>query len=401
MRRFMIPAAMATLLDATAALADEDGKTPRATAVADMLSMRFEAWQWLALPLWLAAGVALGLVLARLVSAALQRFAVRSANPLDDHFITRIRGPVRTLLTVGLLALSTSLLALPEPAEALVHRILGASGAAALFWGVFRAVDLLVAALGDTEWARTTAASRALLPLGRRSLKVLVGLLALGTALGMLGVPVASVVAGLGVGGLAVALAAQKTFENLFGAFSLGVDQPFREGDFVRVDDFVGTVEQVGLRSTRVRTLDRTLISIPNGQLAEKRIESFAARDRIRLFATIGLTYSTTSTQLREVMRELERRLRQEEKIWPDNVILRFAAFAQNSIDLEVMCWFMTTDFDEFCAIRTRVFIDFMTIVERAGASFAFPTRTLHVASLPPTTTRQTQAMARHGVAVD
>jgi MscS family membrane protein len=194
-----------------------------------------------------------------------------------------------------------------------------------------------------------------------------------------LGYPVASLLAGLGIGGLAVALAARSTLENLFGAFSIGADQPFREGDFVKIEDFVGTVETVGLRSTRIRTLDRTLISLPNGKLADMRIESFTARDRIRLACTLGLVYSTTSAQMREVLAGLEQVLRDHPKIWPDAVVVRFSALGASSLDIEIMAWFQTQDWGEFQVIRQDLLLQFMGIVERAGTSFAFPTRTVHV----------------------
>jgi len=139
-------------------------------------------------------------------------------------------------------------------------------------------------------------------------------------ALAQLGVSVASLVAGLGIGGLAVALGAQKTLENLFGTLSIGVDQPMREGDFVKLYDFLGTVEQIGLRSTRIRTLDRTIVTIPNGELANQRIESYTARDRLRLATTIGVVYQTTSQQMRAILGELEAILRRHPKIWPDGL---------------------------------------------------------------------------------
>jgi len=151
--------------------------------------------------------------------------------------------------------------------------------------------------------------------------KVAVLILAVIALLSAWGYSVASLLAGLGIGGLAVALAAQKTVENLFGAFSIGVDQPFREGDFVKVEDFVGTVEVIGLRSTKIRTLDRTLITLPNGKLSDMRLESFAARDRIRLACSLGLVYETTTAQMRQVLAELEKRLRAHPKIWPDAVV--------------------------------------------------------------------------------
>jgi MscS family membrane protein len=194
-----------------------------------------------------------------------------------------------------------------------------------------------------------------------------------------LGYPVASLVAGLGIGGLALALAAQKTVENLFGAFSIGADQPFREGDFVRIEDFVGTVEAIGLRSTRFRTLDRTLITIPNGKLADMRLESLTERDRMRLACTIGLVYGTTTSQMKTVLAGLERVLRAHPRIWPDAVVVRFKEFGDSSLNIEVMAWFQTSVWSEFQLMRQDILLQFMDVVEKAGSSFAFPTRTVHL----------------------
>jgi MscS family membrane protein len=197
-----------------------------------------------------------------------------------------------------------------------------------------------------------------------------------------LGYPVASLIAGLGIGGLALALASQKTVENLFGAFSIGVDQPFREGDFVKVEDFMGTVEAIGLRSTRLRTLDRTLITIPNGKLAEMRIESFAVRDRIRLACTLGLVYGTTANQMRLVVAGLEQTLRQHPKIWPEGITVRLKELTPSSLDIEIMAWFATADYTEFQLIRQEILLQFMEVVEKAETSFAFPTRTVHLSGV-------------------
>jgi MscS family membrane protein len=148
----------------------------------------------------------------------------------------------------------------------------------------------------------------------------------------------------------------------------------------VRIEDFVGTVESIGLRSTRVRTLDRTLISIPNGKLAEMRLESFTARDRIRLACQVGLVYGTTAEQMRAVLEGLEQRLRQHPKIWPDAVVVRFGELGATSLNIEVMAWFLTSDYGEFQGIRQEILLQFMEVVERAGTAFAFPTQTVHLA---------------------
>ncbi|MGE3453629.1 MAG: mechanosensitive ion channel family protein [Kofleriaceae bacterium] len=243
----------------------------------------------------------------------------------------------------------------------------------------FGIVDIARSILEQRAWAVDRPASRSLLVIGARFAKVTVVLLGVIIVLAQLGVSVASLIAGLGIGGLAVALAAQKTVENLFGTLSIGVDQPMREGDFVKIQDFVGTVEEIGLRSTRVRTLDRTLITIPNGDLANQRIESFTARDRIRLACVLSLLYKTTASQMRAVIADLERVLREHPKIWPDSIVVRFRELASSSLDIEVMAWFETVDWNEFQVIRQDVLLQFMEVVERHGAWFAHPTRTLHI----------------------
>jgi MscS family membrane protein len=194
-----------------------------------------------------------------------------------------------------------------------------------------------------------------------------------------LGFAVTSLVAGLGIGGLALALAGQKTVENLFGAFSIGVDQPFRVGDFVTVEGVMGTVEVIGLRSTRIRTLERTVVTIPNGKLADMRIESFAPRDRIRFASVLGLSRATTAEQARAVLAGIEQALRAQPKLWPDSVTVRLKEITATSLDVEVQAWFTTTDFPEFQAIRQELLLSFMAIVEQAGTSLAIPTRAVHV----------------------
>ena len=179
-------------------------------------------------------------------------------------------------------------------------------------------------------------------------------------------------------GGIAIAFAAQKTVENFFGAVSIGVDQPLRVGDFVKAEGTLGTVESIGLRSTRIRTLDRTLVTVPNGKLADMQIETFAERDRIRMAVVVGLEYGTTAKQLRAVIAGIESLLRAHPKVWPD-VIVRFVGFGASSLDLDVWAWFQTTDFAEFRDIRQEVLLGIMEVVETNGCSFAFPTRTVHL----------------------
>jgi len=340
-------------------------------------------WQWAAIPLLLLSAMLMGALASRLVRSTFKIVVTRTHSGWDDALVARLAAPLTAALTLAAASLLLQGLALYPPAAQASQRVLRSGYFLIVFWSLARLVDVLQQVLSHTHWATTSPSSRALLPLGARVVKVIVFAIAVVAVLSLLNYPVASLIAGLGLGGLALALAAQKTVENLFGAFSIGVDQPIREGDFVKVDEFVGTVEAIGLRSTRFRTLDRTIITIPNGRLADMRLESFTARDRLRLSTVIGLEYQTSAGQLREVLAGLERVLRAHPRIWPDAVVVRFREFAASSLDIEIMAWFLTADWGEFQAIRQEILLQFMDVVERAGASFAFPTQTLHIASMP------------------
>jgi MscS family membrane protein len=204
--------------------------------------------------------------------------------------------------------------------------------------------------------------------------------LSLTALLNDIGYPVASLLAGLGIGGLALAFAAQKTLENLFGSVSISIDRPFQVGDFVRVEGgLLGNVEHLGLRSTRIRTLDRTIVTIPNGKLADQRIETFAPRDRCRLSFTLGLVYATTAAQMRAVLAGVETLLRAHPRVWPEGISVRFVGLSPSTLDVEVVAWFATADWNEFQAIRQDVLLAVMDVVERAGTAFAFPTQTVQL----------------------
>jgi MscS family membrane protein len=318
------------------------------------------------------------MVLGKLSRVLLTHLTKRTSATWDDDLVFRLAGPLTLLWTLALVYVAAPWMHWSPMLLSRTQRIFHAGIILVVFWGIWRVIEVIHRLITGSRVVTENPAVSSLVPLLARVSKVIVLALALVVLLSDLGYPVASIVAGLGIGGLAVALAARSTLENLFGAFSIAADRPFREGDFVKVEDFVGNVENIGLRSTRFRTLDRTLVSMPNGKLADMRLESYTARDRIRLSCIIGLTYATTAQAMRNVLAGFERVLRAHPKIWPDAVVVRFREFAQSSLDIEIMAWFQTQDFGEFQLIRQEVLLSFMEVVENAGASFAFPTRTIH-----------------------
>lgn len=347
-------------------------------------------WQWGALAILLLVAWGLGRVLGWATLRLLARVVSRTRATWDDALTGSLAGPVVLAWSLAAAYPLTRSLGLYAPAEVYAGRTLGTLGLVALFWALWRGVGVIGEAMRGSSWAKGYASAQSALSIGIRLGRVAVLAVGAVAVLSRLGYPVAGLMAGLGLGGLAFALAAQKTVENLFGSLSLAIDAPFRLGDFVKVEDVVGTVEAIGLRSTRIRTLDRTLVTIPNGRLADMRLESYSARDRLRLACTIGLVYETSAAQMRQVLQGFEAVLRAHQLIWPDAVVVRFKEFGPSSLDIEVMAWFRTSSWPEFQLIRQEVLVKFMEVVEGAGTSFAFPTQTVHVVSEP----RQERASA-------
>jgi MscS family membrane protein len=336
-------------------------------------------WQWLAM---IAVGVAaalLGWALSRATIASLRPIARRTQAQWDDALLDGLRGPLSVGWMLVLWALVVPWLGLFRAAEDFIHQLVRGGLLAVFFWTLARSVEVAGQLLLHSAWARDRPSSQALVPLALRAGKVLILAVALIALFSVLGYPVASLLAGLGIGGLVVALAAQKTIENLFGAFSIGVDQPFRVGDFVKIEDITGTVEAIGLRSTRVRTQDRTLISFPNGKLAEMRLESYTARDRMRLVCELDLVRSTNAAQLRAILSGVERALRDHPKVWPEEINVVFTDIAEWSLRIEVTAWFQVIRLIDLSRIRQELLLRFMDIVEQQGTAFAYPAHAVPV----------------------
>ena len=341
-------------------------------------------WQWLALPVLLVLALVLGRVLGVFSTAVLRRLFLRTRTTWDERLLARVSPALTLLWAAAAAALLLPWLALLPEAHRSARSVLGGLVTVAVFWAIWRSVDVWMQFLMERPWAVGNSSARSVISITRNLGKALIAVGGVVAALGALGYPVATVLAGLGIGGIALAFGAQKTIENLFGSIALAADQPFRVGDFVKIEDFTGNVERIGMRSTQVRTIDRTLITVPNGKLSEMRIEDFARRDRIRFATTVGLPYGTSEKEVRQVVEGIEKLLRGNPRVWPDVVVSRLAAFSPSSLDVEVLCWFATTDFDDFRRLRQDALLGILRVVEEAGTSLAFPTRTVHVTGIEP-----------------
>jgi MscS family membrane protein len=270
-------------------------------------------------------------------------------------------------------------LGLYEPADAFVRRGLSAALLAAFFWALWKAVELSQHTWSSAHWAKSSLTATSLLMLGARMGKSLVAAFAFVAVLAELGYPVTSIITGLGIGGVALALAAQKTVENLFGAFSLAIDQPFREGDVIQVDGISGTVETIGLRSTKIRTVDRTLISIPNGKLAEMRVETISARNQIRFYCLFGVVHSA-GQQMTNILNGIESRLRSAPDTVKDGISVRFVGLSDSGMNIEVAVMIATTNYTKYMEVRQSLLLGIVEAVESAGSALARPVRSIELA---------------------
>lgn len=189
----------------------------------------------------------------------------------------------------------------------------------------------------------------------------------------VLEIPYQGVLAGLGIGGLAVALAAQSTLQNFISGITLYFDKPVAIGDFCRFGEYEGTVEFIGMRSTRIRTLNRTLVTIPNSEFSNMKLENYAKRDRMFLNTKLQVRYETTPDQLRYLLAEIRKLLIAHPKVESDPLRVRFAEFGEHSLNIEIYAYLLTNSRPEFTAIREDIFLRIMSIVKETGAQFAFP----------------------------
>ena len=337
-----------------------------------------QLWQWtgLLLILMLAWGVAK--IASYIFHNILKAVSTRTSATWDDELVAILNGPLVFCLWGGFVALAMPQVGITSGVRAII-----ASGWKLLLlvgigWLLFRLVDSTAARIGRLGAERDQVGLHSIPIVGRVGKGLILLLLALG-ALNIIGVEVVGLLAGLGIGGLAVAFAAQKTIENVFGAVAIAADRPFKVGDFITVDSVSGTVEDVGLRSIRLRTMERTLVSIPNGVVMGVRVVNYGARDRFYYNPVIGLVYGTTAAQLTYVVDETKRLLLSDSRIFQDSLRVRFRGFGASSLDVAVDAWVLAPDFHAYTGVAEELNFKIMEIVERSGSSFAFPSQTLYL----------------------
>jgi len=251
-----------------------------------------------------------------------------------------------------------------------------------VIYTLVRSVDLLESYLRPRIEKTETRLDNQLVPILRKALKVFIVAIGIVAILERLEQPVAGIIASLGLGGLAVALAAQDTLANLFGSIAILTDRPFQVGDRVEVEGHDGPVESIGLRSTRIRTLDGTLVAIPNSKMANTVINNIARRPTIKRLYNVGVTYDTGYEKMKralEILREIHQEAPDVEKYW-----VYFNGFGDSSLDILVACWSRRVVYEEYLKQQEWINLEILRRFDQEGIEIAFPTQTLWLKSEQP-----------------
>jgi len=350
---------------------------PRVLTVPRIAGIRLFQWLilFLALPLLYRVLGPIG------VAAAPLRAAWRRRRGLPAKPAALLSGAIRLLLIAAAVRWSASHVDLPLLERQFWSAMARMFVSVAVVW-----LGLLLNAYGEEHFRRRlkTAAGfgdvTAMLRLARRTADAVVVVIGFAIVLRYFNVDPTAALAGLGIGGIAIALSAQKTLENVIGGFSITFDKAVRIGDFVKLADTWGTVDSIGLRSTRIRTLDRTLLSVPNGQIANVTIETVSARDKFRFNHFVSLGYETSAAQVRTIVAAIQTRLLRHTLADDSSIRAQLVRLGPWSIDVEVFAYIFARDWPHFLEVQEELLLDVMDIIERTGARIAVPAQRLSFA---------------------
>ena len=335
----------------------------------------FEVWQLVMLLCLLGVAYFVAFIATFVIVIFLQKNERFNKQRLQKFVV----GSLRFLITVLIFRATFDMIAPSLTARAVFEA--GTFLILALYWVILGVVDLIMYCLADRMKRNGQRDAVVLLKPASTGVKIVVALLALISWMDNLGYEVTTILAGLGVGGIAVALASQKSLENLIGSITIYMSQPVHVGDFCKFGDTLGTIEEIGLRATQMRTLGRTVVYIPNAMFASGKIENLTRRDKILYRTRLRLSYNDTPAQLKQVLAKIRELIDQHEFIDEESSRVRFLEFGEYAQELELYVYIKTRDFVVYLEQREDVNIKINDIIESAGAHLTVPAKTISLNS--------------------
>ncbi len=331
----------------------------------------FEVWQLIMMLGLLFIGYAIAFITTAIIVKLLQKNKRYNKVRLQKFIV----GPLRFLIMVLIFRAGFDLIAPSLAARALFEA--RTMLIIAIYWMLLGVIDVVMHRLADRMSRNGQQDAVVLLKPASTGIKLILALLAIISWMDNLGYQVTTILAGLGVGGIAVALAAQKSLENLIGSITIYASQPVHVGDFCKFGNTVGTVEEIGLRSTQLRTLARSVVHIPNAMFASGEIENLTQRDKILYRTRLRLSYNDTPAQIKQVLAEIRELIAQHEFIDDENSRVRFLEFGEYAQELELYIYIKTKDFTEYLECREQINLQITDIVEAAGAHLTVPAKSI------------------------
>jgi MscS family membrane protein len=373
------------LMMLTAAVTTWAGETNVVTQTWDVTALTIVRRTVFGRPVWLyvamAAWICLSVLVAHLADILMTRWMKRlhdkTKSNIMERLLEKLHRPVKLMIVLLMVHAGVQSFGLPR----LIYKgwcflfITGMVGA--VVYVLMQLLDLFLEQSKEQLFAGDKRLAGMMVPVISRTLKVFIGITGALMAAQYLGLPVTSVVAGLGVGGIAVALAAQNTLANIFGAISILVDRPFRVGDFVKIQEFDGVVEEIGLRSTRIRTLNEHLVTLPNKTVVDAGIVNLSRRTAIRRTMTIGLTYDTSAERMQEaavMLKEIFAAHPLTRDVW-----VSWRDYSASSLDIFIVYWCRSTAEKESLVALEEINLEIKRRFDKAGLQFAYPTQTIYL----------------------
>jgi MscS family membrane protein len=322
----------------------------------------------------------------RLIFKLFKRF---SKNRFADEFESLFKSPLKAIFELIFLYIAFYPLHLPPEWNIVIFKtktlafLISAAYdltlAGVVTWVVLRVADFISIVMMERAQQTEDTSDDQLVGFFKELVKFAIVIVALFFIMGAIfKVNIAALVTGLGLGGLAIALAAQETLSNLLASFIIFVDKPFKAGDFISVTDISGTIEKVGFRSTRIRTLEKSLLTVPNKKMVDNPLNNISQSSFRRVKFSIGVLYGTTSGQLKKVCTEISAVLSQHEMV-EDGYTVKFSDYGASSLDILIIYLVKTNEWDVMMVVKEEINYKVMEIVEANGTGFAFPTRTIHI----------------------
>jgi len=317
--------------------------------------------------------------LVKVIEGSLKSFTSLTKTTVDDQIVEVIEKPIRSMILLFAFYISFSILDVDKEFELIFNNFLQSLAILLFTWLILRTITIFSANILQLSHHLKSDIAESLAKLLITIAKTTIIVISAIIILSQWGFNVSGFIASLGLVGMAFALAAKDTASNLFGSIVIFSDRPFKIGDWIKTPEVEGTIEEIGMRSTKVRTFAQALVSVPNGVLANSAILNWSKMQKRRIKMKLGLTYSTTASQMQNILSEIRHYLQENENIHPETIYIYFTDFNDSSLD--IFCYFFTntTNWSEYMAVREEVNLELMKIIENNNTSFAFPSQSIYI----------------------